>query len=222
MARITTVAGMIPELVGRFRNAENGHAAVTVYAVWRDICEETEAYRYRLVANSTDNAAEYTLTLPGTIGADVQRVYRVFLNGAEVQQGNYEASDLPVLRLAYAAGLGQTGVAPSATYPYGQGLVAYLSLLPWVNDPTGIDANLFSRWHAAIYEGCCERMALEFPKTYADKDTARLMSQQHGIRYSAAKSKIRAAVEQANTSAPILMNCPGGFMADDGPYGQAY
>ncbi len=214
MARMTTVAGMVPELVDRFRNLESGHAAATIYAVWRDICEETEAYRYRLVANSTASDTEYTLTLPDTIGADIQRVYRVFLNGAEVLMGSYDASDLPTLRLPYAAGVAQTGVAPSAAYPYGQGLVVLASLLPWVNDPTGINANLFSRWHACVYEGACERLSKEFPKTYADKDTALMVSKDHGERYESAKAKIRMNSENLNTSAPILMHTPGGFIAD--------
>lgn len=211
MAQINTVAGMVTELVGRFRNLEAGHAAVTVYAIWRDICEETHAWRYRLVQDAVLSQRWYTLTVPSAIHADVQMIYEAYLNGTQLDMAQCDYSEPPTLKINNMGAQAETGAAPAQDTPYGAGLNVVVSLLPWLNDPAGVPTAEFGRYHAAVYEGCCSRLCLEFPQTFADAATAKVMADGALQRYIAAKAKIRYMIEQTNAARGMMTFAPVPF-----------
>ena len=78
MARLTTVAGMTGELTTRVSNLETGHAARTIYEVWRDICVKTKAWRVVLSVDTTLNQTVFTLSAGD--GADIDTVVNVQVN----------------------------------------------------------------------------------------------------------------------------------------------
>ena len=216
MAQINTVAGMVTELVGRFRNLEPGHAAVTVYAIWRDICEETHAWRYRLVQDTADSQRWYTLVVPPTISADIQMIYQVFVNGTQLSTTQCDFSEPPTLKVNGLAAAVDTGAAPTQDTPNGAGLNVIVSLLPWLNDPLGVPAWEFGKYHAAVYEGCCSRLCLEFQQTYADGGTAKVMADGALQRYNAEKVKIRYTIEQENAARGMITFSPVPFSTNEG------
>ena len=216
MAQINTVAGMVTELVSRFRNLEPGHAAVTVYAIWRDICEETHAWHYRLVQDTVDAQRWHTLAIPSTISADVQMIYQVFVNGTQLGMTQIDFSEPPTLKINGLSAIAETGAAPTQDTLNGAGLNVVASLLPWLNDPLGVPAIEFGRYHAAVYEGCCSRLCLEFQQTFADGGTAKVMADGALQRYNAAKAKIRYTIEQQNSARGMSTLSPVPFATNDG------
>ena len=211
MAQISTVQGMVTELVGKFRNLSPGHAAITTYAIWRDICETTQGWRYRLIMDTTDNQRWFTLALPGSIGADIQSIYAVYLNGACIDLSMCDYSEPPTLKVQWQAASADTGAAPTQDTPNGAGLNVMVSLLPWLNDPSGVPADYFARYHAAVYEGCMSRLCLEFPYTFADAATAKVMADGALQRYNEAKAKIRFSIEQLHTAQGLGTRSPYPF-----------
>jgi hypothetical protein len=198
MARMTTVAGMIGELTSRFANLEDGHAARTVYEVWRDICAQTEAWRKVLCADTTAQQEQFTLTVPATIGADILRVVSVEVNSASISTQKFIFTPPGTLTLL------QYQASETAT----DGLEATVVLQPWVNDPTGIDADLFSLWHPTIYEGCLAKLSALMAKTaWYDPQLAK----DADWRYSQYLAKIRMDIETGNTSQPLFTFSSVGF-----------
>ena len=216
MAQINTAAGMVTELTGRFRNLEAGHAAMTVYGIWRDICEETHAWHYRLVQNTSDSQRWHTLVLPNTISADIQMIYGAFVNGSQLSINQCDFSEPPTLKINGLSATAETGAAPTQDTLNGAGLNVIVSLLPWLNDPLGVPALEFARYQAAVYEGCCSRLCLEFQQTYADGGTARVMADGALQRYNAAKAKIRYTIEQQNAARGMSTLSPIPFSTNDG------
>jgi hypothetical protein len=96
----------------------------------------------------------------------------------------------------------------------GAGLNVVVSLLPWLNDPLAVPTAEFGRYHAAIYEGCCSRLAWEFPQTYADAATCKVMADGALQRYNTAKTKIRMTIEQLNTSQQLMTQSPYPFFTN--------
>ena len=202
MSQVNTVAGMVTELVGRFRNLEPGHAAVTVYAVWRDMCEETHCWRHELAFDTTDGQKWFTLA-PNDLHADIQMIYQVFINGTNIDLSLCDYGHPPTLKVTWATAVAATGTLPTQDNLNGTGLVVDVSLLPWLNDPLGIPSWKFGRFHAAVYEGCCAKLCLEFPRTYQSEGIAQIMAENARQRYVAAKAKIRLGIEQDNDAKGI-------------------
>ena len=197
MARLTTVAGMIGELTSRFANLEDGHAARTIYEVWRDICSETEAWRIVITTNVVQGDQQFTLVVPTTIGADIARVTNVTLNGGIMADGQYAFTVPSTLTLAYEAGETTTG-----------GLLTTVVLQPWLNDPKGVPADQFALWHAAVYEGCCAKLSAMVSKpAWFDPQLAR----DAGWRYQRQVAKISMDVETGGTNQPVFIRSTSPF-----------
>ena len=189
MAQLNSVAGLVNELTSRFQNLEAGHAARVIYEVWRDICVDTEAWRVVLYNDTAVGQQDFTLVLPAGIGADILRVYTVTLNGGPQLPSRFWFMPPSTLHLAYSASIASTS-----------GLVTYVALSPWLNDPTGINGSMFAIWSPAIYEGTVAKLsAMQNKPAWFDPQLAK----DSYFRFSGHKSRIRMDTETANTSEPL-------------------
>ena len=187
------IAGMSQRLMLRCRNLESGLAATVVYAIWKDICVQTEAWRvwqlYDVVQVQT------SVVLVPTFNVNVRRIVHVKDNGQNLIAGTGYWFHPP-----YTISL-RSPEPIDNTQSFGVKWV----MDPYADDPAAIDPNLFQAWDNAIFNGCMSDLLEMSNMAWFDK--AGGQQKKHKHNYDRALGMIRMDADRpgGQTDEPMIM-----------------
>ena len=188
------IAGMSQRIMLRCRNLEAGLAATVVYAVWKDICVRTEAWRVWQLYDVT--AGQTEIVIVPTFNVNVRRIVKVKDNGQQLIAGQGYWFHPPFnIKLRSPEPIDNTK-------SFGVKFV----MDPVADDPTAIDPVVFQMWDNAIFNGCMADLLEMSNMAWYDK--AGGQQKKHKLNYERDLGVLRMDADRpgGQTDEPMIMS----------------